>query len=170
MTEADQQKLFEIWLAQYKLLLFKVVRAYAFTAADQDDLFQEICIQVWRSIPNYRQQSSVSTWLYQVSINTALKWNRKEQKHRERQSGAEMSEQLLQEIKEPSDERLHWLYNEISRLEEVDRSLSLLLLDGFSYKEMSDILGISESHVGEKIHRIKKHLSTQSKKHTYHGI
>ena len=68
------------------------------------------------------------------------------------------------------DERLAWLYEEIHRLDEIDRSLILLLLDGFSYKEMAAILGISESNVGVKINRIKKYLITKSKKYTHHGI
>ena len=68
------------------------------------------------------------------------------------------------------DERLTWLYEEIYRLDEIDRSVTLLLLDGFSYKEMASILGISESNVGVKINRIKKQLITKSKKYDHHGI
>ena len=170
MTEKEQQHIFEDWLNQYKALLFKVVRTWAFTSADMDDLFQEIALQVWRSIPNYRQQSAISTWLYRVSLNTAMKWTRSEEKHRGEQVSVENNEHLLNMRTDNPDERLNWLYEEISRLDEVDRSLSLLLLDGFSYKEMSEITGISESNVGVKIHRIKKHLTVQSKNYVVHGI
>jgi RNA polymerase sigma-70 factor (ECF subfamily) len=62
------------------------------------------------------------------------------------------------------------LYEEIHKLDEIDRSITLLLLDGFSYKEMSAILGITESNVGVKINRIKKLLITKSKNHDYHGV
>ncbi len=65
------------------------------------------------------------------------------------------------------DERLAWLYEEIYRLDEIDRSVTLLMLDNFSYKEMADILGISESNVGVKINRIKKQLISKSKKYHY---
>jgi RNA polymerase sigma-70 factor (ECF subfamily) len=57
---------------------------------------------------------------------------------------------------------LDWLYDQIAKLNETDRSITLLMLDGFSYKEMSSILGISETYVGVKINRIKKHLTEQS--------
>jgi len=72
-------------------------------------------------------------------------------------------EHILQENKQLIDDKLVWLYEEISKLDEIDRSITLLMLDGFSYKEMSDIIGITESNVGVKINRIKKHLIIKSK-------
>jgi RNA polymerase sigma-70 factor (ECF subfamily) len=164
MTEGKQKIIFENWLQEYKALLFKVIRAYAFSEADREDLFQEICIQVWRSVPNFREESAVTTWLYRVALNTAIKWNRDEQKHREGRQPFENVEHLLQRNEKQRDERIDWLYDEIAKLDKVDRSLCLLMLDGFSYKEMSKILGISESNVGVKIHRIKKHLIEKSEK------
>jgi RNA polymerase sigma-70 factor (ECF subfamily) len=68
------------------------------------------------------------------------------------------------------DDRLEWLYEEIQKLDEIDRSITLLLLDNFSYKEMANILGITESNVGVKINRIKKHFISKSRKHDLHGI
>jgi RNA polymerase sigma-70 factor (ECF subfamily) len=163
MKETERQQILDSWLDQHRALLFKVVRAYAFTAADQDDLFQEIVIQVWRSIPNFKKQSAVTTWLYRIALNTALVWTRKENKHQRGKETLDQSEPILQERSGPLDPRLDWLYEQIARLNEIDRSLMLLLLDGFSYREMSNILGISESNVGVKISRIKKHLASQSK-------
>ncbi len=162
MTENEQQTIFGNWLGQHKALLFKVIRSYAFTAMDQDDLFQEITIQVWHSIPSFRNESSVTTWLYRISLNTAIKWLYKERKH-SRADSLDRAEHILQEG-QPVDEQLTWLYQEIYKLDEIDRSILLLLLDGFSYKEMAAVLGITESNVGVKINRIKKQLITKSKK------
>lgn len=170
MTEEQQQHIFKDWLTNYKALLFKVVRAYAFTDGDRDDLFQEMAIQLWRSVPNFREESAPGTWIYRVALNTAIKWTRKERKHNEGRQSFEHVEHLLHENKKPVDERLVWLYDEIRKLDKIDRSLCLLLFDGFSYREMSDMLGITESNVGVKIHRIKKHLMEQSKKMETHGI
>ncbi|MEI9909689.1 MAG: RNA polymerase sigma factor [Bacteroidota bacterium] len=164
MTEKEQGHVFENWLGQHKALFFKIVRAYAFTVTDQDDLFQEITIQVWHSIPTFRQKSSVTTWLYRISLNTAIKWTRKERKHYESKEPLDTVQHILQENKIHTDERLVWLYEEISRLDEIDRSIALLLLEGFSYKEMAGITGITESNIGVKINRIKKHLISASKK------
>ena len=168
MTAQEQRTIFENWLGQYKALLFKVIRAYAFTEMDRDDLFQEIAIQVWHSIPAFRHESSVTTWLYRIALNTAIKWAHKERKHTHADP-LDRAGHILQES-QPVNERLAWLYREIYQLDEIDRSILLLLLDGLSYKEMAAVLGITESNVGVKINRIKKQLATKSKKYDYHGI
>jgi RNA polymerase sigma-70 factor (ECF subfamily) len=168
VTENEQQQVFENWLSEYKALIFKIVRAYAFTAMDQDDLFQEISIQVWHSIPAFRRESSATTWIYRISLNIAIKWVRKERRHQQSDT-LDQVQHLLQENRASVDERLFWLYEEIHKLHAIDRSLALLLLDGFSYKEMAVILGITESNVGVKINRIKKQLITKSKKQNAHG-
>ena len=169
MTEKKQKHIFENWLGQHKTLLFKVVRAYAFTAMDQDDLFQEIMIQVWHSIPTFRQESSVTTWLYRISLNTAIKWIRKERKHYQAET-LDSVLHILQESRTQVDDRLAWLYEEIYRLDKIDRSITLLLLDNFSYKEMAGILGITESNVGVKINRIKKYFISKSKKYDPYNL
>ncbi|MDP4150878.1 MAG: sigma-70 family RNA polymerase sigma factor [Bacteroidota bacterium] len=166
MTENEQQHLFETWLREYRAIIFKIVRAYAFTAMDQDDLFQEIVIQIWHSIPAFRSEASPTTWIYRLSLNIAIKWVRRERRHYA-PGPLEDAGHLLHE--NPVDERLRWLYQEIHQLNEVDRSIALLLLDGFSYKEMAHIIGITESNIGVRINRIKKHLVTKSKKEDYHG-
>ncbi|HEY8935553.1 MAG TPA: RNA polymerase sigma factor [Cyclobacteriaceae bacterium] len=170
MTDNEQKIIFENWLGQHKGLIFKIIRAYTFTAMDQDDLFQEITIQMWHSIPSFRQESAVTTWIYRVALNTAIKWIGKERKYYNQPETKDVAQHLLQQGKEQVDERLSWLYEEIHKLDEIDRSITLLLLDGFSYKEMASILGITESNVGVKINRIKKQLTAKSKKYDYHGI
>ena len=169
MTDKEQKHILEKWLDQHKSLIFKVVRAYAPAAMDQDDLFQEITIQVWHSIPAFRQESSEITWIYRISLNTAIKWIKKERKHNQAET-LDHTEYFLQERGRTIDERLAWLYEEIYKLNEIDRSIALLLLDDFSYKEMAAILGITESNIGVKINRIKKHLISKSKKYDHHGI
>ncbi|MTI86758.1 MAG: RNA polymerase sigma factor [Balneolaceae bacterium] len=170
MTEAQQGEIFRRWLHQHKGLLFKIICAYAFSETDRDDLFQEISIQLWRSVPNFREESAVSTWVYRVALNTAIKWNRDEQKHQKGRLPFDHTGHLLQKNNQQKDERLDWLYEELGKLDKIDRSLCLLMLDGFSYREMSKILGISESNVGVKIHRIKKHLTEKSEEYDRHEI
>lgn len=169
MNKAEQEHIFDHWMKQHQALFFKFVRAYAFTATDREDLFQEIALQVWRSIPNFRQDSAVITWLYRVSMNTAIAWNRKEKKHRDGKESLDTSLPVLKAIP-IQDSRLDWLYEEIARLNEIDRAICLLMLDGFKYKEMAALLGISESNVGVKINRIKKSLISKAEQQYQHGI
>ena len=160
MTEREQRRIFEQWLGEHRGIFFKIVRAYAFTSADQDDLFQEISLQVWKSIPDFRGEAKASTWIYRVALYAALAWTRREKKQPTTQPLNAVEETLLIQA-EPIDERLEWLYAQIAGLEPVDRSLCLLLLDGFSYSEMAEMVGISESNVGVKIHRIKQKLRSE---------
>ena len=169
MTEKEQTHIFETWLHQCKALIFKIVRAYAFTSDDQSDLFQEISIQVWRSIPTFRHEAAITTWIYRISLNTAISWVRKERKRNQAET-LENVQHILQESKIEVDERLVWLYKEIQQLDEIDRSITLLLLDGLSYKEMAGILGITESNVGVRINRVKKQLIAKSKKYDHYGV
>jgi RNA polymerase sigma-70 factor (ECF subfamily) len=71
MRFSEQQAIFDSWLSTYKGVLFKVVRAYAFTRHDQEDLFQEIATQMWISVPGFEGNSAPSTWIYRVALNTA---------------------------------------------------------------------------------------------------
>ena len=170
MTFQEQGRVFKQWLDEYQTLIFKIVRAYGDTPMDQDDLFQEITIQVWRSIPAFRHESAVTTWIYRIALNTAIRWVSNEQKHRHAKGSLETIPDVLSQHHQPVDEQLAWLYNAIHQLDEIDRSIALLLLDGFSYREMAAILGITVSNVGVKINRIKKQLIIQSKKFIENGI
>lgn len=170
MVENEQKRIFDEWLNDHKGLFFKVVRAYAFTPQDQDDLFQEIAIQVWDSVPGFRGESSVATWIYRVALYTAMSWARLEIKREDRKRPLTAVEHTLLATSAKKDGRLIWLYDQIAQLNEIDRSLTLLLLDGYSYKEMASILGISPSNVGVKINRIKKYLTRKSQEGIKHGV
>jgi len=160
MHDSERDRIFNEWLAGHKGILFKVVHAYAFAHADRQDLFQEIAVQVWRSVAAFRGESSVPTWLYRVALNTALAWTRKEGRHQRGKEPLEGADYLLTtEASAKPDPRLEWLYQQIAQLKDVDRSVALLLLDGFSYKEIAAITGLTESNVGVKINRIKAALA-----------
>jgi RNA polymerase sigma-70 factor, ECF subfamily len=169
MSEKEQSEIFQRWFDLYKGLIFKIVKSYTDTALDQEDLFQDVAIQVWRSIPSFRNESATSTWIYRVALNTAMTWIRHEKK-RNRSESIEMTQHMLDDNPSLMDDRLAWLYKEIHRLDKIDRSIALLLLDELSYKEIATILGITESNVAVKIHRIKKHLITKSKNYDLYGI
>lgn len=170
MDEEKQKQTFDDWLAQHRGLIFKVVRAYAFTPPDQDDLFQEITTQIWSSIPQFRGNSAVTTWLYRVALNTALAWLRKERRNRDRMEELNGSEFVLEVPVRAPNPRLDWLYEQIAQLDHIDRSLTLLMLDGFSYRQMAETLGISESHVGVKLNRIKAQLISKSQETNDHEL
>lgn len=164
MKPDEQKRIFEEWLAEYRGLLFKVVRAYAFTLHDQDDLFQEIATQVWNSVPNYRGDCAVTTWIYRVALYAAMAWTKKEQRHRDNQQSMGSDDRPILQPSSHENPQLDWLYEQIAQLDGIDRSLTLLMLDGFSYREIAATMGISPNHVGVKLNRIKQRLAEQLKK------
>lgn len=169
VDERKQKQIFDRWLDEHKGILFKITRAYAFTPRDQEDLFQEISLQLWQSIPDFRGDAKPSTWIYSVALYSATVWVRQEKKRPPTQPLVDV-EHTLTQTSQQYDERLDWLYEQIAQLDPIDRSVCVLLLEGFSYKEMAAILGISVSNVGVKIHRIKKRLVRKSKEMNYHGV
>ena len=166
MLESERDRIFNEWLAGHKGILFKVVHAYAFAHADRQDLFQEIAIQVWHSVDAFRGESSVPTWMYRVALNTAIAWTRKEDRHQRGKQPLEIVAGLLTTSSDGRDPRVEWLYQQIAQLKDVDRSVALLMLEGFAYKEIAAIVGISEGNVGVKINRVKTALTAQLIKET----
>ena len=152
------------WLHEYRAILYKVIRSYAVAIQDQEDLFQEISFQLWKSIGNFNGTSKTSTWIYRVSINTALNWKRSEKKRK-----GYASIEILTEIADTSnskkidDDVINQLYSHINQLTRGERAIILLSLDGLSYNEIADIVGINASHVGVKLSRIKNKLTTNMK-------
>lgn len=168
MKESRQEEIFKEWIGEYKLLILKVVHAYAERQADKEDLFQEISIQLWKAIPGFRKEATASTFLYRVALNTAMTWSKREKRHHG--EDLEASSEFLKAESVERDERLDWLYTQIHDMGDIDKPLCLLMLEGYSYREISNIIGISESNVGVRIHRIKQHLISQSKKALPYGI
>ena len=166
MLDSERDRIFSDWLAAHKGILFRVVRAYAFEHADLQDLFQEVAIQVWRSVDAYRGDSSVSTWMYRIALNAAISWTRKQDRHQRGKQPLEIVDGLLTASAVEADPRVEWLYRQIAQLKDVDRSVALLMLDGFAYKDIAAIAGISEGNVGVKINRIKAALTAQLAKET----
>jgi RNA polymerase sigma-70 factor, ECF subfamily len=139
------------------------VRSFAEAPHDQDDLFQDVLVNLWSSIPNYRGDAKVTTWIYRVAFNTAVVWQRGERR-RQRRHAAFLNEAAASTQPSPDDGRydnelIERLYAAIRQLPKVDASLALMHLDGLSYQEMSEVLGISENYVGVKLTRIRQQLS-----------
>ena len=164
----DREAVFRQWLDRHVGLILKIVRGYAVAPQDQDDLFQDILLQLWSSIPSFRGEAKETTWIYRVAFNTALAWRRTEQRRRQkhesfiqfdtssREQGSHVDSLVEREI-------IDQLYATIRNLPRVDASLALMHLDGVSYQEMAEVLGLTENYIGVKLNRIRKELADQIK-------
>jgi RNA polymerase sigma factor (sigma-70 family) len=165
---AEQQQRFADWLREHGAIVHHVVNGFA-TGADRNDLLQEVLLAVWKSIPAFRGQAKPTTYLYRVSHNAALMWVRTEKNYRRRveQFGAGAHVDLTDAADPLTDERLAQIYAAIHQLKPLERSLMLLSLDGLSYREMAEVLGISEGNVGVRLNRIKAQLAQSLKGNEY---
>lgn len=163
MQSDEQQALFKQLLAQHKGLLFKVIRSFASEQSDQDDLLQEISIQLWRALPAYRGEAKVTTWMYKIALFAAISWHKKETRRNDVQLLDEIVIQEQVDTDDPQSASLEHMFQLIRQLNDIDRSITLLMLEGCSYDDVAQILGISTSNVGVKINRIKKKLANMSK-------
>ncbi|HEY0552535.1 MAG TPA: sigma-70 family RNA polymerase sigma factor [Verrucomicrobiae bacterium] len=161
-AEASREAVFKHWLEHHTGLVFKVARTFAPSDADRDDLVQEILLQLWRSLPRFEGKAKESTWIYRVALHTALAW----QRHEKKRHAAQTPLPAIEEFAAPDDpaarereELVARLYAAIRRLPKVDAALVLLYLDDLSYREMAEVLGISETNVGVKLNRARKILA-----------
>jgi RNA polymerase sigma-70 factor (ECF subfamily) len=146
----------------HKDLIFKICYSYCRDSESRKDLGQEILINLWRSFKKYNGTVKLSTWIYTVGLNTAISFYRKGVRRKESTSLLEAIISIPDEKETLMQERLAWLYDYIGRLKELDKALLLLYLDDKSYKEIAEIIGITEAHVGTKLNRIKKSLKANS--------
>lgn len=166
MDDAARRRVYHEWLRQHAEIFFKVGRAYARTAEDQEDLIQDILLQVWRSVPAFRGEASESTWLYRIALNVAIKWRKKENRRLRETERAP----ILLPGRTYQHPQLEWLYRAIQDLPKIDRSLILLHLDGFPHAEIGDIIGMTTTNVGTRLHRIKQQLAEAARQITAHEL
>jgi RNA polymerase sigma-70 factor (ECF subfamily) len=172
MPESKPEELFKDWLQEHGGTILKIARAYTLTAEDRQDLVQEVLLQIWRSLTSYQGRAAGATWVYRVALNTALSWHRKEGKRRMRQEPLLEPEELV--LAEPDSsiqlqqrEILERLYAAIRQLPKTDAALVLLYLEDLSYRDMAEVLGISETNVGVKLARARKALAELIKETVY---
>lgn len=158
----DEQ--FKAWLQEHRGILAKVAGAFTSSADERDDLIQEMLIRLWESMPSFRGECRVATWIYQVALNRALTWRRAESRRRQRLVPL-VDAPDHRNPSDPNAERLQRMYAELRRLDEVDRSLLLMSLDGCSYREMATVMGMTESHVGARLTRARRTLSERIQDH-----
>lgn len=155
------QERFQTVVDQHKKILYKVCNSYCRNRDDRDDLAQEIIIQLWRSFGKFDERYRFSTWMYRIALNVAISFYRRDSTRTKYVVSDE--QHLLEAIddtrSQPEEVRL--LYQFIEGLDPLNKALILLYLDGNSYQEIADVLGISETNVATKISRLKKTMKQE---------
>lgn len=154
----DQQDKFIDRVYRHQGILYRICSVYTQDTEDWNDLWQEILMQLWKSYPSFGAQSSFSTWMYRVALNTALMHRRQRARRPVTTSAEEHQFPVTENPRPHADEDVQLLYRCIQELPRVDRAIILLKLELKSYQEISEITGFSVKNVSVRIVRIKEKL------------
>ncbi len=146
-------------------LIIKVSRLYTNSLEDEEDLFQEIVLQLWRSYDSFKGDSKISTWMYRVSLNTAITLFRK--KTRSPKTDELMDYHCKDYLEDDNEkqQQISLLYKVVKMLPNIERAIVMMYLDDLPYKDIAQNLGISEVNARVKMNRLKKTLKELMEKH-----
>lgn len=162
--DTQPQARFGDLLEQHRRIVFKVANAYGFRAEDRADLAQEIAAQLWRAFPGYDPARPFSTWMYRIALNVAISHVRSTA-HRGRH-WVPLDEELHDIADDhgadhETDQQVRALHRFIGQLDKLNRALLLLYLEDQSYRQIAEILGISETNVATKLSRLKQRIRNE---------
>ncbi len=146
-----------------------ICRYYNSNVEDQKDMYQEVLVNIWKSLDSFRGDSAMSTWVYRVAVNTSLTFTGKAFRHMKLMVNSDTTnlnsilddENLKQKLAE--EKLLDRMQTELNQLSVIDKALISLMLEGLSMKEIAEVIGITEPNVKVKIHRIKSQLKEKLK-------
>ena len=160
VSRAELEQRFATLLAAHGLALGRLAASYARASGDRDDLFQEIAVAVWKALPRFRGECSERTFLFRIAHNRAVTYLA-----RRRLPTVEVNQELEVEDAAPdpeqalsSDQQGDRLLAAIQRLPVAYAQVVTLTLEGLSYAEVADVLGITESNVGARLTRARQML------------
>jgi RNA polymerase sigma-70 factor (ECF subfamily) len=153
----------EAYLSIYNEYRDKILRlcfAYLDDKSYAEDIYQEVLLAIWTGLKKFRGDSAYGTWVYRITVNTIFLFNKQERKRKPEQISDSVIDSSVNEMDQKirEEKKLDQLYRAIASLGEFDRMLIGLYLERLKYEEIASILGISTSHVGVKISRIKKSI------------
>lgn len=160
----NKEEKFKQIVSENDIRIRRICRYYASGEDESKDIYQEVLINIWKSLDSYRGDAAISTWIYRIALNTALTQSGKSYKEiklhvdvdTQSLSGILDDEEL--ENKQLLEKQLDLLQTEINQLSIIDKALISLQIEKLSTKEIANIIGLTEPNVRVKLHRIKETL------------
>jgi RNA polymerase sigma-70 factor (ECF subfamily) len=156
MKQKRDKKAFSALVKENQAVIHKITMVYENTRSGREDLFQEICLQLWKAYPGFREEARFSTWLYRVALNTAISDVRK-RKNVFAFEPLRESDHITPETSRDHEYTQH-LHSAISKLNRIDKAIILLWLEDKSYQDIAAIIGTSKNNISVKLVRIKRKL------------
>ena len=141
--------------------LFRVCSIYSKDHEDTKDLFQEVLVHIWKSMTSFKGNSSINTWMFRITLNVCLRFKTKHTKNQNRLINLDsitIANFGTEENNSEENEKLNSLRKCVKKLKEGDKAIVALYLEGLAYREISNILGLTENNIAVKLKRIKLKL------------
>ena len=163
-----KEERFNLLVKENQQKIQKICKYYAPVNEDQKDIYQEILVNIWKSLENFRGEAQESTWIYRIALNTAMGFAGKE--FRRMKIVIDGGEKNLLNLFSDDDseiilkeKQVNLLQDQFNQLSVIDKAIMSLVLEDLSMKDIAEIIGITEPNVRVKIHRIKETLKEQMK-------
>jgi len=156
----DLELEFTKMVREYRSTIYSVCYFFSDNPTEVDDLFQEVLVNLWKGYPDFRNESSLKTWIWRISLNTCCSIQKRER--RNVPTVPLLIDKDLFSESEQAGRQVKMLYDRINKLEVFDRAIILLWLESMSYDEIGAIVGISTSAVTSRLFRIKEQLKSMS--------
>lgn len=164
---SDIQERFLQQINEHKGIVHKVSKMYMDNSLDQEDLFQEIIMQLWKAYPTFKGTSKFSTWMYRVALNTAIVFFKKDNRKVDKAHLNENIDIADTNDSQEKEEKLAYLYKAVHELNHIEKALIFLFLENQSHREIAQNLGITEVNARVKLNRTKEKLQQIIKKNGY---
>ena len=157
--DKELEKDFLDMIDAHERVIYKVCYFSAKNHDELDDLFQETVLNLWKSFPNFRGDSKVTTWIYRIALNTCINFN-SQRSTQDRLLTVPLTTEEVGNLAadDDRDSLFQELHESIDRLNEKERQLILLWLEDMSYQTMADILGTTTNNIGVKLNHIRHKL------------
>ena len=161
----NKDKKYKQIISENQDMIFRLCCSYVMDTDLRKDLFQNILIRIWKGLNSFKNRSSITTWIYRISVNTSIDFLRKNAKDNQTSKRIDLDNMDLidQSANLEEDlilsEKTQFMYRCINQLSFIEQTIITLYLEDLSYKEISEIVGISEKNVGVKMTRIKNKIN-----------
>lgn len=162
------QEAFAMLYSQYSSNVYNTALSFTKNAEDAEEITQDVFVKIHKSVASFKGDSSLSTWIYRITVNTALNYQKKKKRFTLFKNSVPQSDTMdfehpgvLLENKENAKE----LYKAIDRLSANQKMAFILsFVEGLPRQDVADAMGNSLKSVESLLQRAKKNMRVELEK------